>query len=116
MKSWRPRFSLRTLAILVTLACAYFGAWEATKQYGVPAVQWHVRHPIFIGPDGNEYTLGGAWYYYDTPMALAPFVLTVPKYVDALVEPNGGEMLSGTPRGWETYLWFFGFIYPRTFS
>lgn len=29
--SFRPRFSLRTLAILVTLACAYFGAWEATS-------------------------------------------------------------------------------------
>jgi hypothetical protein len=28
----RPRFSLRTLAILVTLVCAYFGAWEATKR------------------------------------------------------------------------------------
>ena len=29
-----PRFSLRTLALLVTLVCAYFGAWEATKKYG----------------------------------------------------------------------------------
>ena len=28
----RPRFSLRTLAILVTLICAYFAAWEATKK------------------------------------------------------------------------------------
>jgi hypothetical protein len=34
---WRPRFSLRTLAIVVTLACAYFAAWEATKRYGVPS-------------------------------------------------------------------------------
>ena len=31
----RPRFSLRTLAIVVTLVCAYFGAWEATKRYGI---------------------------------------------------------------------------------
>ena len=30
----RPRFSLRTLVILVTLVCAYFGAWEATKRWG----------------------------------------------------------------------------------
>ena len=28
---WRPRFSVRTLAILVTLVCVYFGAWEITK-------------------------------------------------------------------------------------
>ena len=33
---FRPRFSVRTLAIFVTLVCMYFGAWEATKRYGVP--------------------------------------------------------------------------------
>lgn len=30
---WRPRFSLRTLAMLVTLICAYFAAWGATKRH-----------------------------------------------------------------------------------
>lgn len=30
----RPRFSLRTLAIVVSLICAYFGAWGATKSLG----------------------------------------------------------------------------------
>lgn len=34
---FRPRFSVRTLAIVVTLVCAYFGAWEATKRYGIGA-------------------------------------------------------------------------------
>jgi hypothetical protein len=29
-----PRFSIRTLAIFMTLVCAYFGSWEATKQGG----------------------------------------------------------------------------------
>jgi hypothetical protein len=29
---FRPRFSVRTLAILVTVICAYFGAWEVTKR------------------------------------------------------------------------------------
>ena len=29
---FRPRFSIRKLAILVALVCAYFGAWEATKR------------------------------------------------------------------------------------
>jgi hypothetical protein len=31
----RRRFSLRSLAIVVTLICAYFAAWEATKRYGL---------------------------------------------------------------------------------
>src|SRR5689334_9886166 len=39
-KSWRPRFSVRTLAIVVTLACVYFGLWtltqrEAARQYSI---------------------------------------------------------------------------------
>ena len=32
-KRWRPRFSLRTLVLFMTLVCVYFGAWEATKRY-----------------------------------------------------------------------------------
>lgn len=30
----RPRFSVRTLVILMTLACIYFSAWEFTRQHG----------------------------------------------------------------------------------
>jgi hypothetical protein len=32
---FRPRFTVRTLAIFVTLVCAYFAAWDATKRYGI---------------------------------------------------------------------------------
>ena len=32
---FRPRFTIRTLAIIVTLICAYFGAWEATELWGI---------------------------------------------------------------------------------
>lgn len=38
MKRWRPRFSVSTLVVVVTLVCCYFGAWEATKTWGIPAV------------------------------------------------------------------------------
>src|SRR5689334_13207029 len=31
---FRPRFTLRTLAIAPTLVCAFLGAWEATKKAG----------------------------------------------------------------------------------
>jgi len=34
-KRWRPRFSVRTLAIVVRLVCVYFGAWEATKRHAI---------------------------------------------------------------------------------
>ena len=42
-RSWRPRFSLRTLTVVVTLVCAYFAAWEATKKFGVPNVSTRLR-------------------------------------------------------------------------
>jgi hypothetical protein len=36
-KRW-PRFSVRTLVILVTLVCCYAACWGPTKEYGVEAV------------------------------------------------------------------------------
>src|SRR6185436_2058202 len=38
---WRPRFSLRTLLVLVTLTCIYFAAWEVTKRKGVENLAWN---------------------------------------------------------------------------
>ena len=34
-KRWRPRFSVRTLVIVVTLVCCYAACWEPTKRQGV---------------------------------------------------------------------------------
>jgi hypothetical protein len=34
-KRWRPRFSVRTLVILVTLVCCYAACWGPTKTRGV---------------------------------------------------------------------------------
>ena len=45
---FRPRFSVRTLAIFVTLVCAYFGAWEGSGH-----VLWS-HLPVEVG---DEFTL-----------------------------------------------------------
>lgn len=34
----RPRFSIRTLVVMLTLACLYFGRWSLTDRFGVPAI------------------------------------------------------------------------------
>ena len=36
-KRWRPRFSLRTLVVLVTLACCYAACWGPTKSADLTA-------------------------------------------------------------------------------
>ena len=41
-KRWRPRFSVRTLVILVTLVCCYAACWGPTKTKGVEDVDNHV--------------------------------------------------------------------------
>lgn len=45
---WQPRFSLRTLAIFVTLVGAYFGAWVPTEKFA------SMQRPGIILQDGRE--------------------------------------------------------------
>ena len=73
-KRWRPRFSLRTLVLFMTLVCVYFGAWEATKRYGVgpepdfisssllSPLTWNESSPapFIIGRDEGEYESSGS--------------------------------------------------------
>ena len=92
---FRPRFSLRTLAVLVTLVCAYFAAWEVTKRYGVPT----------FDPRGTP------MFKVTSPI---PFVLA---YEDTHgfgiggIESDGGMMgasaMNGPPVTYY-YLWLFG--------
>jgi len=37
-KRWRPRFSIRTLVVVVTLVCCYAACWGPTKTRGVKDV------------------------------------------------------------------------------
>jgi hypothetical protein len=39
MKRFRPRFSIRTLVVVVTLVCCYAACWGPTKRRGVEAVK-----------------------------------------------------------------------------
>jgi hypothetical protein len=57
---FRLRFSLRTLAIVVTLICAYFGAWEATKRFGVPSLGASKSPMPFIVYESKLVILGTA--------------------------------------------------------
>ena len=58
-KRWRPRWSVRTLVIVVTLVCAYLACWGPTKNRGVNDVLKHVDQgsntsrtmPLIVGID-----------------------------------------------------------------
>ena len=39
---WRPKFSVRTLVVMVAVLGLYFGCWEITKRNGVPSLANHL--------------------------------------------------------------------------
>ena len=82
---WRPRFSVRAVLITVTMICAYFGAWGATKTHGIqyPKIEYGP-----VGPDGIQ-TVTIHSVGEDSPM---PFLIRL--------------KVDGEPS--EYYIWFFG--------
>lgn len=83
MSRLRPRFSVRTLAIFMTLVCCYFGALEAAKKYGCNV-------PMQVEIDGELLTLVHTHFNFEH--SPAPLVV----YQD-------GHFEDGT-----YYLWLFG--------
>ena len=81
-KRFRPRFSIRTLAILLTLVCCYAACWGPTKTRGVADVTAYIDDPMSLGWNASANT---------------PFVVGI----DVL------EM-EHTKRRY--YFWFFGYV------
>ena len=88
-KRWRPRFSVRTLVILVTLVCCYVACWGPTKTWGVRDVEeYDSRLLRLFGSRVDE-----AW---ESP--IVPLIISS--------EDNGNSNL--TTRRY--YFWFFGYV------
>ncbi len=118
---FRPRFSVRTLVILVTLACVYFGIWDLTKR---GAVRPPPGRRIFT-LDGEQLVLpiegqetfgmsdylsmsdilddGGGFFVLLEVRALAPLVIVQDQQV---IEKSGPNTVSKDRIVY--YLWLFG--------
>lgn len=81
MNRFRPRFTVRSLAIFVTFVCVYLGAWEATKRYGLP--------------NGMEATSPFPLIVVQTEFVEIPRVRLADPYSDYLLTK-------------QVYLWLFG--------
>ena len=99
-KRWRPRFSVRTLAIAVTLVCCYAACWGPTKRRGVVDVYSHTN--------ANGVASG-----YRDASAAAPLVVGIndlPVVLSSGVTPyTGTGALSLTVKR-HYYFWFFGYV------
>ena len=74
-KRWRPRFSVRTLVIVVTLVCCYLGLWEATKRQGrsdvlVETLRYDVKAiaPLIVATGETKLGDGNLTYTPVTPI------------------------------------------------
>ena len=102
-KRWRPRFSIRTLVIVVTLVCCYAACWGPMKTQGVQDVlqrasgvggQYH-----FVA--ATTMTSSGNFIWYGDATARLPLIAEV------LVIENTTVGDVSTRR---YYFWFFGYV------
>lgn len=93
-RSWlrrRPRFSLRTLVIAMTIACFYFGCWPVTATTGVRDVEKQLNR--------------GKWPVVSA-IPKAPFLLSFHR-ITVLSPPNQAPQ---TVEEYGYYVWFFGWL------
>ncbi|HJN08212.1 MAG TPA: hypothetical protein QF564_05940 [Pirellulaceae bacterium] len=84
-KRWRPRFSVRTLVVLVTLVCCYAACWGPTKRGADNMVKNRGRRVL-------------------QAMAVAPLIIKT----DGWIERQEDTLLIYQSQR-HYYFWFFGY-------
>ncbi len=97
LKRWRPRFSVRTLVIVVTLVCCYAACWGPTKGRGVADVRKRSTGFAFENNIGQPVTY-----------AVAPLLVKTDE--PFVVETTQGGAVENDHRLLKYYFWFFGYV------
>ena len=90
-KRWRPRFSIRTLVIVVTLVCCYAACWGPTKKWGVAALAY-------------EYELSDEVFYTGGPLGMSDTSAAAPLII------RQDEISFSYHSTRRYYFWFFGYV------
>ena len=95
LRRWRPRFTVRALLIVLTLACAFLACWEPTKVKGLRDVRSHLAKTRYYG-----------WYFVANETAICPMIIQT----DEPGKLFDGFLLRTEPHTRRYYVWFFGYI------
>ena len=93
-KRWRPRFSVRTLVIVVTLVCCYAACWGPTKTRGPGDVQSRVNELV------KAWTSGAFRVATDAEVVAPLIIATHESHYDS----------TSVTESRRYYLWFFGYV------
>ena len=96
MKRWRPRYSVRTIVIVVTMTCCYAACWSATKQQGVSDVYRFTANQLH--EQGRSFALDMQSPMSEFLDASAPVPFIVGLDAFRTKEPR------------RYYFWFFGYV------
>ncbi len=103
-KRWRPRFSVRTLVIVVTLVCCYAACWGPTKRQGFEDVVNHVRSSIDLKKRFKTAAL---------PSSNLPLVVWI---YEAEADGPMIESAADMSTYHRCYLWLFGYVIKLPFE
>lgn len=95
-KRWRPKFSVRTLAIVMTLMCCYAACWSATKRQGVTDVYRFAANQLH--EQGRSFALDFQNFMPEhlNASATMPFIVGLDSF--------------RTQKLRRYYFWFFGYV------
>ena len=108
-RSWQPRYSVKTLVMLVTVLGAFLGCWVATRTQGVNDVSMRInRDDLKHFGTSEDRPLDDArraevWKV----KAQAPFVIAAIDW-DSIY--SGGRYLMASSGHRVYYFWFFGYV------
>jgi hypothetical protein len=105
---WPPKFSVRTLVIVVTLVGAYLGCWEATKYNGLRDVNIRAtwgEGGILVFPDDADHPA-------IVPVSLGMNAASSVPFIVGIDPPQGAVSIESIIKTSQRhyYFWFFGYI------
>ncbi len=110
----RLRFSVRTLAIMVTVICLYFGSWLWVRDRALLDVAEFTRRKTLanlqtvVQGSSQNATISADVFDFHDPSTVIPFVISVRQWDFTILKPKPLTLKTAAYSGRKYYVWLFG--------